>query len=556
MMQRNLENLENTEYDVLIIGGGIYGATLAWDAVLRGLKVALIEKGDFASGTSSNSLKIIHGGLRYLQHADFARMRESIIERRILLRIAPHLISPLPCVMPTLGHAIKGPEVMRVALMINDLFSADRNLGLDPAKKLPAGKIISRSDLLDKVPYLQRDNLNGGAIWYDAHMRNSERLLLSFLHSAVDQGADIANYVKAQHLLRSNGRVSGVRAKDMPGGETFDIRAKLTIVGAGPWINDVLTDLRCAQNGIAFSTALNLIINRNITDQMAFAAPASREFKDKDAIISKGSRLLFFVPWRGVTIAGTAHKPYYGDAESYRVSEQDIQEFLQEVNSALPGADIKREEVLYTYSGLLPMSGVNEESGDVQLRKHFKMIDHAKEDHIEGVLSVLTVKYTTARGVSEVVMDRAVQKLGFGRKKSRSRKTPIWGGDIADYKSFLTEEMQKMNGVASPSVKSNLLKTYGSRYNDILDFAADDPELRTPLAPDTSVIAAEIVHGVRNEMAQKLSDVIMRRTELGTAGKPSDAAIARAADVMAKELGWDEKRKQAEIAESINLYKI
>ena len=556
MMQRNTTNLATKEYDVLIIGGGIYGATLAWDAVLRGLTVALIEKGDFASGTSSNSLKIIHGGLRYLQHADFARMRESIMERRILLRIAPHLVSPLPCVMPTLGHAVKGPEVMRVALMINDLFSADRNVGVDPAKKLPAGKIISKADLLDKVPYLERDNLNGGAVWYDAHMLNSERLLLSFLHSAVEQGAVAANYVKAQRLLRSDGRVVGAQAKDLIGGETIDIRAKLTISSSGPWINDVLADLRGGQNKIAFSTALNLIVNRNITDEMAFAAPTAREFKDKDAIISKGSRLLFFVPWRGITIAGTAHKPYYGDAESYHVSEQDIQEFLQEVNSALPGANIKRDEVLHTYSGLLPMSGVNEASGDVQLRKHFKTIDHAKEDNIEGLLSVLTVKYTTARGVSEVVMDQAVEKLGFGRKKSGSRTTPIWGGDVGDYASFLSEETKKMNGVASPTIKSHLLKTYGSRYNDIFAAAGKSRELLSPLGEDTSVLAAEIVHGVRNEMAQKLSDVIMRRTELGTAGKPSAAALSRAAEIMAKELGWDEAKKQAEIAESENLYKI
>ena len=423
--------------------------------------MALIEKGDFASGTSSNSLKIIHGGLRYLQHADFGRMRESIMERRILLRIAPHLVSPLPCLMPTLGHAIKGPEVMRIALMINDLFSADRNIGVDRSRKLPAGKIISKADLLDKVPYLERDNLNGGAIWYDAHMENSERLLLSFLHSAVDKGADAANYVKAQRLLRSGRRVSGVQAKDLIGGDIFDIRAKLTISSSGPWINDTLTELRGSQNKIAFSTALNLIVNRTITDEIAFAAPTAREFKDKDAIISKGSRMLFFVPWRGVTIAGTAHKPYCGDADSYHVSEKDIQEFLQEVNSALPGADVKREEVLHTYSGLLPMSSVNEESGDVQLRKHFKTIDHAKEDKVEGLLSVLTVKFTTARGVSEVVMDQAVEKLGVGRKKSRSRKTPIWGGDVGDYASFLSGETQKMNGVATPSVKTHLLKTYG-----------------------------------------------------------------------------------------------
>ena len=215
MMKRDLKKLANEEYDLLIVGGGIYGVTLAWDAVLRGLKVAIIEKGDFASGTSSNSLKIIHGGLRYLQHADFARMRESIIERRILLRIAPHLISPMPCVMPTSGHAVKGPEVMRIGLMMNDIFSADRNWGLDPAKRLPAGKIISKSKMLDIMPFYQQDKLNGGALWYDAHMPNSERLLLSFLRSATEKGVAAAKYLFAENLILNNGRVSGVKAKDL-----------------------------------------------------------------------------------------------------------------------------------------------------------------------------------------------------------------------------------------------------------------------------------------------------------------------------------------------------
>ena len=557
MMKRELNTLANDEFDLLIIGGGIYGATLAWDAVLRGLKVAIVEKGDFASGTSSNSLKIIHGGLRYLQHADFARMRESIKERRILLRIAPHLVSPMPCVMPTTGHAVKGPEVMRIGLMMNDLFSADRNWGLDPAKRLPAGKILSKSKLLEMVPHLQADRLNGGALWYDAHMSNSERLLLSFLRSAAEQGVAAANYVRAEGLILNDGRVAGVKAKDLINDESFDIRAKLTITSAGPWVNNMLAKLRGDdEKRIEYSTAINLIVKRKFSPELSFAAPTAGEFKDDDAFISKGSRLLFFVPWRDHTIAGTAHKPYYGDAEDYSVTARDVDEFLQEVNSALPGADITPDEVSFAYAGLLPMSGVNQQSGDVQLQKHFKIIDHAEEDNIEGLLSAVTVKFTTARGVSEVVVDRAVQKLGFGRKKSLSRNKKIWGGEIEDYHSFMKIETQKMNGIASPESKTHLLNTYGSRYNEIVDIAKDDAALLSPLASDTSVLGAEIVHGVRHEMAQKLSDVTMRRTELGTVGRPSDEAIARAAELMAIEMNWSNEKKQTEIADYINIYEI
>lgn len=552
-MKRDIEKLANTEFDLLVVGGGIYGATLAWDATLRGLKVALIEKGDFASGTSANSLKIIHGGLRYLQHADFVRMRESITERRILLKIAPHLVFPLPCVMPTFGHAIKGPEVMRVGLMMNDIFSADRNRGLDKDHKLPNGKIWSKKKLLDTIPRVNRDDVNGGALWYDAHMRNSERLLLSFVHSAVEKGAVAANYVKADQLIVKNGRVVGVEATDQIDKKSFQINAKLTVSTLGPWINDML-EFRGDKKKIQFSTAINLVLNRQLAQDVAFAAPTKSEFKDKDALINKGSRMLFFVPWRGRTIAGTAHKPFLGDAENYRVSEEEIQDFLAEVNSALPDENITRDDISFVYAGLLPMAAVDEETGDVTIEKHFKIIDHKKEDNLDGLLSVLTVKYTTARGVSEVAVDKAVEKLGFGSKKSLSRETPIWGGDMSSFDKFIADAMNRLNGVFSDTSKQHLLATYGSRYNEIIKLGQEDSTLLQPICENSDVIKAEIIFGVRYEMAQTLPDMMMRRSELGTAEKASDAQMNAVADLMAAELNWSDERKKDEINRYIQLY--
>lgn len=555
-MQRDLKTLAQEKFDLLVVGGGIYGATLAWDAVLRGLKVALIEKTDFASGTSSNSLKIIHGGLRYLQHADFVRMRESITERRILLKIAPHLVQPLPCVMPTFGHAIKGPEVMRIGLLMNDLFSFDRNRHLDKQRRLPNGRILSKQKLLDIVPYLERDDLNGGALWYDAQMTNSERLLLSFVHSAVERGAVAANYVKAESLLMRNSHVQGVKARDMLSENTFDIRATLTISTQGPWINDMLADVRGRKEPIAYSTAINLVVNRNFSETHAFAAPTATEFKDKDAIISKGSRMLFFVPWRGLTLAGTAHKPYFGDAEAYTVSESEIADFLLEVNSALPGAHIERDEIIHTYAGLLPMTGVNQESGDVQLQKHFKIIDHKKQDQLDGLMSVLTVKYTTARGVSELAVNQALEKLGKPAMKTQSRETPIWGGDIDDVESFLRDNLTNLNHGMGETSKSHLLETYGTSYRDVLNVESRGASRFETITSDSNILQAEIRFAVRHEMAQKLTDVMMRRIELGTAGKASDATIRAVANVMAEELGWDETKVQQEIQDYLNVYNV
>ncbi|MBN1480454.1 glycerol-3-phosphate dehydrogenase/oxidase [candidate division KSB1 bacterium] len=547
MMKRDVEKLTQEEFDLLVVGGGIYGATVAWDAVLRGLKVALIEKRDFAAGTSSNSLKIIHGGLRYLQHADFARMRESIVERRILLKIAPHLVFPMPCIMPTFGHAVKGPEVMRIGLLMNDLFSVDRNRGLDKDHRLPNGALLSKKQLADLIPRVNRDDVNGGALWYDAHMHNSERLLLSFVHSAVEKGAVVANYVKANNLLVKNGRVYGVEARDERTQKTLAINAKLTISTQGPWINELLAEFRDKEKQkIQFSTAINLVLNRQLTREFAFAAPTKAGHKDKDALINTGSRLLFFVPWRGKTLAGTAHKPYYGDAENYRAAEADIQEFLAEVNSALPDEHIKHDEIDHVYAGLLPMAAVDPASGDVTLEKHFRIIDHKKEDNLDGLLSILTVKYTTARGVSKLAVDKAIKILGFGSPFSNSHDIPVWGGNIGHYHKFFADGMNSLDGALTPSNKKHLLATYGSRYNEIVALADEDASLLEPVSSDSDILKAEVIYGVRYEMAQTLSDILMRRTDLGAGCRASAEQIKNVVELMAKELGWSSSRQEQE----------
>ncbi|NIA30995.1 MAG: FAD-dependent oxidoreductase [Actinobacteria bacterium] len=555
-MKRNLQTLSQEKFDVLIIGGGIYGATVAWEAVLRGLSVALIDKGDFASGTSSNSLKIIHGGLRYLQHADIIRMRESIRERRILMQIAPHLVHPLPCVMPTYGHAIKGPEVMRIALLMNDIISLDRNRLKDPQKHLPAGRILSKNELLQIVPFIDKNNLTGGAQWYDAHMTNSERLVLSFIRSAVERGVQAANYVKAEQFIFEDGRVSGARVRDVINDDVFPIRAKIVVNTAGPWINNLLGTLNGKYNGkkIPYSTAINLVVNRRLSEETAFGAPSRFEYKDKDALISRGSRLLFIVPWRNVSLVGTAHTPFSGDAEKYKVTEEEIEKFLREVNSALIGADIRREDVTFQYAGLLPLAGVHPESGDVQLEKHFRIYDHENEG-IPGLVSVVSVKYTTARDVAEKAVKLLLNKLAQKAPRSHSDSIKIWGGEIEDYEKFISQELSAdVGGVGKESLR-HLLQNYGNGYKQVLQFAESAPLLKKTLSPNTPILKAEIAYSVEEEMAQKLSDVVLRRTELGTAWQPSRQELEACAGLMAKPLGWSRLRIEKEIQEVEEIYR-
>jgi glycerol-3-phosphate dehydrogenase len=555
-MQRDLAVLANSEYDLLIIGGGIYGAAAAWDATLRGLRVALIEKDDFAANTSGNSLKIVHGGLRYLQHADFKRMRESIAERKNLMRIAPHLIRPLPCIMPTYGHAIKGPEVMGIAMVMNDLLSADRNRGMDQPLHLRSGRVISKHKLLEIIPSIDATNLTGGAVWYDAQMQNSERLALSFLLSAAERGAQVANYLKADAFLQKDGQIFGVQARDSVTGERLEIHARMTLNCAGPWVNNLFDRLDGGRIPTQpYSTALNLVVKRTLSDRYAFGISSKKVFKDADALIRKGSRLLFAVPWRGYTLIGTDHKPYHGDAERYRVRESDIREFLAEVNAAMPGAGIGREEVVYFLGGLLPMAGQEEKSGDVRIEKHFRLVDHETEHRIKGLVSVVSVKYTTARGVVESALNMVMRKLGKAMAAGASRRTPLLGGDISDMGYFMRQIMADRPADLSEPVMQHLAVNHGTALRRVLALAKERPEWSKPVAGQEMVLAAEVIHAVRYEMALTLADVVRRRTDLGSAECPEEVTLQDCANLMAHELRWDGRRIAQEIQVARDLYR-
>jgi len=557
-MVRDLNKLSNTEYDLLIVGGGAYGACSAWDAASRGLSVALIEKGDFAHATSSNSLKIIHGGLRYLQHADFPRMRQSIRERSILLRIAPHLIRPLPFLIPTYGHLLRGKEIMSVALRLNDLIGFDRNRGQELERQLPASRILSRDEYLSIVPGIDDKDLTGGAVWYDAQVLNSERLILSFLHSAVRDGADVANYVEAQSFLRRGNRVVGVRARDVLSGGTFDIRAKVVLNTTGPWVGRLVASLASTGGDlpIPMSKAMNLVVRRKLFPDYAVGIWSKHEFKDEDAVINKGSRLLFVTPWRDVSLVGTTHAHYEGDPDRFGITEDDIQDFVNEINEAYPEASIRREDISLVYGGLLPADERSSQNGDVTLLKHFKIIDHQRVGQIDGLVSVVSVKLTTARDVAEKAVDLVFRKLGWKPSPCRTSQTPVYGGEFENFTEFLSAQYRRHEGRLASDVVRHLATTYGAQMVEVVRYAEECPNGAAPLTEKSPVIAAEIIYGIREEMARKLSDVIMRRTELGTAYPPEPECVERCADIMAAELGWDRTRREKEIDELRDRFRV
>ncbi|MFO7888921.1 MAG: glycerol-3-phosphate dehydrogenase/oxidase [bacterium] len=556
-MKRDLKKLSNKTYDLLIVGGGIYGAAAAWEASLQGLSVVLIEQNDFGGATSANSLKIIHGGLRYLQQLDVIRMRESIRERRLLMQLVPHLAHPLTCVMPTYGHLMKGREVMTAGMLLNDIISFDRNRLDDPEKKIPMGKVISKKRCLEMIPFIDPDAYNGGALWTDGQVYNTERLTLAFITSAVEMGAEVANYVKGIGLSQTDGHIRGIIAKDQLTGDDFLISCNMLLNTCGGWVNQFLkkSDLLNQTPRIRLSTALNLVVKKKLLKGNAAGVYSNYEHTLPDGNRKKIRRVLFMTPWRDHTVIGTFHRPFKGSPDSMQIREEEIQEALEEVNTAFHEERITRDDVSFVLKGFLPMDGIDKKTGEVILTKHYSLFDHEKEDGIQGVISVSGVKYTTARDVAEKSIKLVLKKLDKKAESINYYTMRLSGGNIDRFDDFLTAAMDSYGSDFSEKTIRHLVLNYGSEYEKICNFCTADSESMRLIKGSDEVVRAEIFYAVREEMAHKLSDVVLRRTGLGTAGNPGDTVLYDCADLMGKELNWDQSRKDKEVEQVKKIYK-
>ena len=546
-LQRSLLALAAREYDVVIVGGGIYGICTAWDAVRRGLSVALIERGDFAQATSANSFKMVHGGIRYLQHADVHRIRESVRDRNALLRVAPHLVHPLPIVIPTYGHGIRGKGPLRAGFALYDLLAADRNRGLhDPDRRIPRGRLMSRDECLALFPDLEKRGLTGGGLFHDAQMYNPPRLALAFLRAAVDLGAEVANYVEATRFIRRDTRVSGIEARDALTGETFVIRGRVVVNAAGPWAEGLLTrdaGLRLAPP-CTFSRDACFVVARALLGRHALAVSGSTG--DPDAIVSRKTRHLFLVPWRGHTLVGVWHVVYNGAPDDVCVRREDLEGFLAEINDAYPPLHLTLRDVSMHNFGLVLFGENAPGATNLSYGKRSRLVDHVRTDGVDGLVTVVGVRWTTARGVAARAIDLVFRKLGRAPSASDTAEAPIHGGQIERFETFMDAVVrERPHGLGDATMRS-LAHNHGSEYQRVLRYACENAEWAQSVG-DSHVIKAEVVHAIRDEMAQRLSDVVFRRTDLGTGGHPGAAALRVCADVMSAEAGWSAERTAQEL---------
>jgi glycerol-3-phosphate dehydrogenase len=550
-LKRNITNLTDREFDLVVVGAGIFGICVAWDAAQRGLSVALIDKGDFSHATSANHFKMVHGGIRYLQHGDLKRVRQSSQERNILLRIAPHLVQPMPFVLPTYGHGLQGKEIMAAGLLLYDLLTLDRNQGLsDSQRQIPRGRLLSRADCLALFPHLEAEGLTGAAVFCEAQMYNPPRLSLAFLQSAVAAGAQAANYVSATGLLKQGKQVIGVQAHDLLNGTDFEIRGRFVVNATGPWANHWLAEAleRPLQARPAFSRDAYFVVKRPLVSQ-EYSLALKAQTQDADALISRGHRHLFLIPWRGHTLVGVWHVAYQGGPEDYEVTGEDLEQFLQEVNGAYPGLDLTSDDIA-TYNAGLILFGEHESQGnELSFGKRSLIVDHAAEDGVEGLLTLIGVRYTTARGTAEKVIDQILARWGEKAAPSQTAVTPLWGGQIEQFDEYVRQAKQQAPVALDQAALPALIHNYGSKHQNVLRYLAENPAWGRRLGA-SNVIAAEVIHAVRDEMAVTLADVVLRRTELGTGSYPGTAVLHQCARLMAPELGWTEADIQAEIAQT------
>lgn len=532
----------------MVLGGGIAGACTAWDAALRGLSVALVERADFGAATSANSFKVVHGGIRYLQHGDLVRVRESVRERTALLRIAPHLVEPLPFVVPTYGHGRHGKALLGAGLRLYDLLTADRNRGLeDPARRIPGGRLLSRAECLQIVPGLEPSGLTGAAVFHDGQIYNPTRLVLSFLRSAAVQGAMLANYVEALSLLTEGDRVRGVVALNRLTDETFEVRGKAVVNATGPWAPQFLRDAGVQlKPAPTFSRDACLVVRRSFPGRNAVAVAGKT--RDPDAVFSRGARHLFLVPWRDYTLVGVWHTVHRDGPDDFRLAEREVQGFLQEVNASRLDLGLSLEDVSHAHAGLVLFGENRPGARDLRYGKRSRVVDHGRSDGRPGLFTALAVRYTVGRRVARRVVDLVFRSLGRRAPASPTAVTPIFGGGIRRFDDFCRDAVaRRPEGISEATVRT-LVRNYGCEYHRVLGLAAEDPSLLAPLG-GSSVLGAEVLHGVREEMALRLTDVVLRRTELGTGGHPGRQAVGEAARLMADELGWDDDRVRREIGD-------
>lgn len=512
-----LERLEGETFDIAVIGGGITGAGIARDAALRGLTVALIEKGDFASGTSGRSSRLIHGGLRYLRQGQMRLVREALRERGLLLRLAPHLVRPAPIVLPLYPESHHRPLRLRFGLAGYELLAGGlgigRHRGLSPEKTLEA------------EPQLRAEGLQVAFRYFDA-VTDDARLTLAVALSAVRAGAAAVNYVEAVGLEKTGERIAGVHYRDLVGGGQGTVRARAVVSAAGPWTNQVRS-LAGASSLLRPTKGIHVVVPRA---RLAINAVVAFGWSGRD---------LFAMPHGEHTYIGTTDTDYADDPGGVEADHEDVAYVLEAANGTFT-TGLSMSDVVSTWAGVRPL--LREEGAPSSVPRDYEILDGPP-----GLYTICGGKLTTFRSMAEHLVDHVIERdgAGFSRRPARCRtaRVPL-GGGVADFPRYEKEAVAALReGWQIPEEAAKRLVTvYGTEHVRVLSHAVREPDLLKPLGPGCPVLAVEATHAARQEMAVTLEDFLRRRSDLMLFGEDGARALTdEAARLMGRVLNWSRK---------------
>jgi glycerol-3-phosphate dehydrogenase len=542
ILKRYIEEVAGNEFDLIIIGGGITGAAVAYIAAARGLTVALFEKKDYGGATSAATSKLIHGGLRYLANMEIRLVRESLRERRILGNIAPNFVYPLPFVFPNYKRWKGNIWKILVGMYLYDLLSYDKKDTWDKSKQLPNHKVISYLQTIRQEPNLKKDNLRNSVYFYDYQSIFPERLTLAFIKSAVEYGAKVSNYAPVEAFIYDTAhRITGVEVKDLFSGQTISFHAGLIVNCGGTWADRIL-NLAAGKNLPAFKVKRSEGIHI-ITEKIAGDHVVSLQRED-------GGHLMI-MPWRGHSLIGTTDKEYDGNPDDYYVSKESLVEVIKAVNDNF-GKKISPPDIKHAYGGLRPL--VEDQSkNSYQTSRKYEVYDNAV-DGIEGMITVEGGKYTTSRSLALEVMKMVSSKLNITLSESVSDNLYLSGCEIRDMKQFMIKQHLNYTDFSKQTIEY-VSRNYGTDSKVVFQIARDDPRFAEVISQDGE-ITAEVVYAIKYESAKTLKDIMLRRTGTGTLGNPGKDIIGKITEIAAEMLNWDQKRIEEETASMMKVYEL
>jgi glycerol-3-phosphate dehydrogenase len=522
-----LNGIDSASFDAVVIGGGMAGAGVARDLALRGASVVLFEKGDFASGTSSKSSKLIHGGLRYLELFDFKLVRESLREKKTLERLAPHLVRPLPFLVPVYRGSKRGLITVRIGMWLYDL--------LTPGRERERFRVLRPLDALTLEPSIQADDLRGAGYYFDDLLLFPERLCLENALSAARHGARVHNYCEVEAVTRGAGGIDGVRVRDLLTGRVHTVRASVVVNCAGPWV-DRLRELAGVSDAgrrvLRTTKGIHCMLPR-MTERAVYLSTAD-------------DRMIFVIPWREFSMVGTTDTDFDGDLDRLSATRAEVEYLLDAVRPALPDPRVAFDQVIYTYAGVRPLA-FEEGAPASKVSRDHKVVVEGPEGRF---LSITGTKLTCFRSLAEQVGDHVMRALGRG-ERSRTALLTLDG---------LDEEAGKIEGRAWMDVSADMAATglsretmqtlveiYGRAYPRVLDLARKLPDGTARLCPSNPDIVAQLHHALAEEMTVSLQDFLLRRTVIGQSaclGLDCYEAIGRRMSALA---GWSSRRLDAEL---------